>query len=179
MLYPLLSLKGIPSILRADVDADHKGLTRGSFTDAHLSLLDTIRFAGQVMPSLLNDVYREDIAYPREALQQGIKVALTTINPRAVDILLKIDYYFCYFEIHLYYTIPSDHFRTAALTYINLNKRENEASNIERLEKMRSYACLLLYSSAESVPWISWELQTEYEGGHGPHGACHNLAQEA
>lgn len=162
--FPLLSIREIPSsILCADINSDCRGLVRGAFTHAHMSLLETIRISGQLkvrMPS-----YNVEIRCSRDAIQQGIHVALSTMNFHALDILLKFDQ-FLYRDLQPYYTIPSDHFRTAAEMYIRIDYVQTEIDRhtgvdgymVPRGAKRVQYVALLfflflLYSSAESVPY--------------------------
>lgn len=158
--FPVLSLRELPPFLfGADADAQSKGLTRSSFSDAHLSLLNTLRYSGQLMLQMPCGSYPSSIANSRDALQQGIHDAVFMNNPRALDVLLKFDH-FLYRDLHPYY-ISSDHFRTAARMYLDIrtnkhkhsNNYEDGTSNRKAQDDALLCFCLLLSSSAESIPY--------------------------
>ena len=157
--FPVLSIKAIPpSLLRADINSDHKGLVRGYFTSEHMSLLNTIRKSGQLMIHMPFHEYADDITNSRKALLQGIHVAVSTINVRALDILLKIDH-FLYRGLGSYGAFPSRLFRIAAQAYLNIDSVHKEIADhtgIVSGDNTHTVAllsfCLLLSSSAESVP---------------------------
>ena len=159
--FPLLSIRAIPSsLLSADINANHKGLIRGFFTEMHMSLLNTIRISGQLMVHMPPQLYTRGILHSRDAIKQGIRIALTTLNPCALDVLLKIDHFIHRRGRGHQEVILSDHFRIAALMYINVysvQRRMIETTDDESgTENAQNIAllsfCLLLHSSAESVP---------------------------
>lgn len=163
--FPILSVRAIPSfLLCASIDSEHRELVRGSFTKSHLSLLKTIRISGQMVLHAMDEDYPPKITYSRDALHQGLDIALSKLNIFAVDTLLKIDVFLSSRDHDSYYTIPSGFFRKAAELYIAVNDiyvneilPTDEAKGVimEGLN-VRQYMlvmfCLLLTSSAESVP---------------------------
>lgn len=159
--YPILSLKEIPPFLiRADVDSNEKGLVRGSFTDAHMKFLEVLLHSGQLLPKATCEAHTSSIAYSKDAMQQGIHVAISTINPPALDKLLKIDESFCRkyeYEGVYVYRMPSDPFRTAAQTYLENSPthdaNENDFSKVQAQRDALLCFCLLLTTSAETVPF--------------------------
>lgn len=136
LYFSLVGVKEIPpSLLRADIS--HNGrLVRGRFTDAHVAFFNTLYLSGMRAGS-----------YSQDAMKKGIDIALLTVNPRALSILLKIRCFMIDARNHQlrYPIIPSDHFRTAAQVYMN-----NKGKPFE------DYAllcfCLLLTIDAESLP---------------------------
>lgn len=164
-LFPLLSVKDFPpSLLRGDISGDqYQG-----FTESHSTFLQNLRILAafnRMSPShvrLLRQENAEKITFPREALQQGIHNALVTENAPVLSTLLKLDeFYFrslhtpdddtqrrngIEFETPLY-TIPADHFRTAARVCREIiDRRGGDHRNSTRLFRV------LLHASAESLP---------------------------
>lgn len=114
-----------------------------------------------------SETYPRKIAHSRDALQQGIHIALSTLNVRALDALLKIDHYL-YRNDGPCYTMPSGHFRTAAQVYITMDDIYMYMNTINSMNRVpvgvlnedldiRHIALLsfglLLISSAESIPY--------------------------
>lgn len=186
---PVLSLREItPSLLRADIDAGHKGLVRGSFTDAHTDFLETLLYSGQMLPQsqVRNDIYTDQVTYCKEALQDGIQVAVSTNNPRALDILLKIGVFLPLTKSG--YGSISDSmrpgfFETAARNYISVDNSNNNNNNhdgndnmndADKKKKAKDDAllcfCLLLYTNAEYVPYNAPEITQFAKAVGGPFG---------
>lgn len=165
LFLPLLNLKVIPSFLfQADANASCRGLIRGSFTQTHLAFLRTLLHSGQLLTQMRYRICFDPgcyMTYSQHALQQGIHTALTTINPRVLDILLKFD------EAldrdasggnTSRYKAESNHFRTAAEMHINNNPKYKKekggvCTNNKVLDDALLCFCLLLYSSPETIPY--------------------------
>lgn len=164
--FPLLSLREIPSsLISADIESKNRGLVRGSFTDAHLSLLDTLRLSGRLAFQSerefcsLSQFYSKEVAISQEALKRGINIAFTTANPRALDIFLSIDDFLNRDPCDYYYGFPIEYFRIAAQVYVNRvgsNREKNESLNNAEHDKFLNDAllsfCILLANCSDPIP---------------------------
>lgn len=163
--FPLLGLLEVPPFYYdASVNAPHKGLARHSFTDTHLKYLETFLHSGRPLRELPDDYYTGHGYYKlllasQEAIHTGLHRAITTRNPRALDLLLRID------ELMYHYTLnnsenPSERFpyklkarlfETAAEVY-NQADAGGVVADRKALDAALLCFVLLLTTSAESVP---------------------------
>ncbi|KAL2871381.1 uncharacterized protein BJX67DRAFT_160306 [Aspergillus lucknowensis] len=124
-IFPILGIFEIP-------DKFLRGMSEG-FSELHTHFLELIRVSGGLNSRSL---YR-NVFVSREAIQQGVHMALVEHNVDALTTLLKIDEYsFRCENWTLPYTLPPEHFRSAVRV----------ARDDARLFQ------LLIRASAESIP---------------------------
>ena len=166
-LCPIVSVRVIPSfLLRGSIDSNHKGLVRRSFTDEHLELLDIIRCSGYLFSNDSSIVRRtirntRDITYSRDALQQGIHTAVTTLNPYALYRILLLNDFFMHPDLDGLLTtdeVPSHQFRTAAKTYVNISRDRARPGKAADKKKAKDIAflcfCILMHFDCNcSIPY--------------------------
>lgn len=154
--FPLLSVKDIPArLLCADIHARQKGLERGYFTDTHLKFLETIRYSG--LPTDTSKFMSIDTTYSLNALQQGIHVAITKIDPLTLEILLQIE--FTMRRKYYHHNFPPACFRTAAQVYVDVVGHNNkdryryDLTYQEAEDDALLCFCLLLHSGIGILPF--------------------------
>lgn len=133
--YPVLSLTEIPPFfIPGHINTNDGGLVRGPFTDAHLKFLDTILYSAQVLPIAPSTRHLISMAYSRDDVQKGILIAITTINPIALDKLLKIDEALCLGKDDYAYDLLPCHFRTAAKMYLRNHPKGKKKVTLDEQE---------------------------------------------
>lgn len=144
--YPILSLRRVPGFLfRSEISSNDRGLVPGGFTDTHMNFLDTMIYSGQLLPIPQCETYLENMnIFLRRDIQQGIHIAIPTINPLALDKLLRIDEALCRerfnYEGDYIYTIPSTILRLPPDCSLGITRKEKSTPPKRKCGMMRSCA---------------------------------------
>ncbi|KAL2841442.1 hypothetical protein BJY01DRAFT_217483 [Aspergillus pseudoustus] len=149
MNFPILGIFSIPDKYLSGTDE--------GFNENHTRFLELIRAAGGLTRPI-NGSSTRNVAFSREAIQEGIHTALIEHNAAALTTLLKIDEYTFRCEesdVRLAYTLPAEHFRTA------VRVARDDPGLFQ----------LLLRASAESVPLDDSEITQWAMELDGPFGA--------